>query len=352
MLVVETQPTEPGPTPTRRGIWVRLLLSAVLAAAFVAALTPYLQAVPDDLSIPLATVGAYLVTLLPYHLLRAGRWVFLLRPLQQERGPLPGVSEITRIGLAGYMWIALLPFRLGEFARPLFLSQRSHVRVTQALGTVAIERAVDGLMVCGLFFVGMAGAHPRGETHTLYVASYAVMGAFAAALLGMLAAARWPQGVAGLARTMLRWASPKLANWAATTVEGVAQGFRALPSPLAVVAFSTTTMGYWLANAAGMWVLARGCGLPLTGFEAVATLAVMNIALLIPGGPAQLGVFQTGVALALHLFVSSEEVLGAGSKLAFYLYVCQLGTIVALGLASQLSLRLDWRAVLGMRPKN
>ncbi|MBV1861162.1 MAG: flippase-like domain-containing protein, partial [Nannocystaceae bacterium] len=117
-------------------------------------------------------------------------------------------------------------------------------------------------------------------------------------------------------------------------------------NPGAITGFVAVSIGYWLANAAGMWVLAEGCGLALTPFEAIATLAIMNLALLIPGGPAQLGVFQTGVAAALHLFVPSDTVMNAGSTFVFYLYVCQLGTIVLLGLGSQWSLKLDWRAAL------
>lgn len=330
-------------SPARRGVALKLGLSVLLGGAFVVALSDHLETVPDNVSIAPGIVAAYLLTLLPYHLLRAGRWRLLLTPLRGER--LPGLGEVTRIGLAGYMWIALMPFRLGEFARPVFLAQRSDIKVSTSLGTVAIERAVDGVLVCGLFFVGMAGASPREQTDTLFLASYAVMGAFAVALLGMLAAARWPTPLADFARVALQWA-PALAEWAATTIEGVAEGFRALPDLRAISGFVTASVGYWLANAAGMWVLARGCGLALSPHEAIATLAIMNLALLVPGGPAQLGVFQAGVAVGLHLFAPPEVVKDAGSTFAFYLYVCQLSSIVLLGLASQWSLALDWRAAL------
>ncbi len=337
-------PPKPEP-PARRGVAIKLGLSLLLAAAFVLALRPYLDTIPSDLSISPAVIALYLASLLPYHLLRAGRWRMLLAPLGGER--LPGLAEVTRIGLAGYMWIALMPFRLGEFARPVFLAQRSDLKVSTSLGTVAIERAVDGVLVCALFFIAMAFAEPQGDTQTFYIASMAVMAAFSGALLGMLAAARWPGPIAAMARWVLQW-SPKFADWAEQTIRGVAEGFRALPNPAAITGFVIVSIAYWLANAAGMWILAQGCGLALTPFEAIATLAIMNLALLIPGGPAQLGVFQTGVAAGLHLFLDSDSVLTAGSTFAFYLYVCQLSTIVLLGLGSQWSLRLDWRAALRM----
>ncbi len=333
----------PSALSSGRGVALKLAVSVLLAGAFVWALSPYLDTMPPDLDVSATVIVGYLATLLPYHLLRAGRWELLLRPLGES---LPPRRELLRIGLAGYMWIALMPFRLGEFARPMFLAQRSDVRVSQSLGTVAIERAVDGVMVCALFFIGMAGATPEGDTELLYLASYGVMSAFGVALAGMLAAARWPGYVASLADRGIRWASPRLAAWAHDTVHGVADGFAALPNVGAIAGFLAATAGYWTANAAGMWLLAQGCGLDLSLGEAVATLAIMNLALLVPGGPAQLGVFQSGVALALHLFASADLVHAAGSKFAFFLYVCQLGTIVAFGLASQWSLSLDWRAAL------
>ena len=129
------------------------------------------------------------------------------------------------------------------------------------------------------------------------------------------------------------------------------EGLRALPSAKPLALFALTSLLYWLANAAGMWLLARGCGLPLDFQQTVVLLAIMNIALIIPGGPAQFGVFQTGVALGLALFCSAELVLSAGSKFVFYLYVSQLSTIVALGLVSQRSLKLDWRSIFYLRKK-
>src|SRR5690606_6006369 len=134
-----TEATSPPEGRSGRQIGVRIALSIALAAGFVFALRPYLQTIPPDLSIPGWLIPAYLLTLVPYHVLRAGRWQFLLQPLDPPRW-----RETLAIGLAGYFWIAILPFRLGELARPVFLSQRSRIPITSSLATVVIERVVDG----------------------------------------------------------------------------------------------------------------------------------------------------------------------------------------------------------------
>jgi glycosyltransferase 2 family protein len=323
---------------------VRLGASVLLAVAFAAALWPYLRAVPSDLSVAAWAIPAYLVTLVPYHLARAGRWHALVRPL----GDVP-LSVTLRVGLAGYMWIALLPFRLGELARPLLLAQRSDITVHRALGTVAIERVLDGLVICGLFFAATAGLPERGEMVRLSDAATGVMALFALALVGLVLMARWPRAMGGLLDATLGRVLPRIGRFAAELSRGVAEGLRVLPRGGSLLAFVVITLAYWGSNALGLWVLAHGCDLPLSLADATLVMAVMNIALLVPGGPAQLGIFQTGVALGLHMVLPSDTIRDDGSTFVFYLYVCQLSTIVIAGWWSQRSLRLDWRAVIELR---
>lgn len=332
--------------PSRRGLWLRLLLSLGLALAFAVALWPYLRAVPRDLSIAAWALPLYLLTLVPYHLLRAGRWHALVRPL----GPVP-LSVTLRVSMAGYMWIALLPFRLGELARPLLLAQRTHVTVHRALGTVAIERVLDGLVICGLFFAASAGhgAEDRPEVLALQRATTSVMALFGVALVGLVIMARWPRAMGGLLDATVGRVLPRVGRFAADLSHGVAQGLAALPRGGALLGFVVVTLLYWGSNALGMWVLARGCDLPLSLADAALVMAVMNIALLVPGGPAQLGIFQTGVALGLHLVLPGQAIRDDGSTFAFYLYLLQLSTIVLAGWWSQRSLGLSWRAVLDRR---
>jgi glycosyltransferase 2 family protein len=330
--------------PGARSIALRLILSVVLAAAFIAALAPHLRAIPEDLSIPAWALGGYLATLVPYHLLRAGRWHVLVAPLGAVswRGS-------TLVALAGYMWIAVLPFRLGELARPLFLTQHAGIPSRRALGTVAIERVVDGLVVCGLFFAAVAVVGQPPGYERLFEVTVGVVSAFGAALVVLVWMAIRPEVGGRIVRASLGRVAPGMAARVANVVTGIAEGLSALPSARPLGTFVVLTLAYWVVNALGMWLLARGCGLPLGLVETAAVLAVMNIALLAPGGPAQLGVFQTGVAIGLGLFVSAETVEHQGSTFAFYLYVCQLATIAIVGLWAQRKLALDWRAVLRIR---
>ena len=61
-------------------------------------------------------------------------------------GPLLAISSV------GFMAILALPARLGEFVRPGLLRKRG-ISASAALGTVAVERIVDGLLVSLFVFV-------------------------------------------------------------------------------------------------------------------------------------------------------------------------------------------------------
>ena len=117
------------------GFWLRLAASLAVAGLFAWALTPYIDAIPADASVAPAAMLGFAALLLAYLFARGARWIFLLRPL----APVPLPTALS-VGLAGSMWIALLPFRLGELARPLLLSKTTSIDVGRGLGVVALER--------------------------------------------------------------------------------------------------------------------------------------------------------------------------------------------------------------------
>nr|MBA3394114.1 flippase-like domain-containing protein [Deltaproteobacteria bacterium] len=94
-----------------------------------------------------AELWPYLVTylglLVVVQLCRALRWNNLLAPLgvRIPTGPLLAISSV------GFMAILALPARLGELVRPGLLRRRGDLSASAALGTVAVERVVDGLLV-------------------------------------------------------------------------------------------------------------------------------------------------------------------------------------------------------------
>jgi glycosyltransferase 2 family protein len=322
--------------------WLRIAVSCVLGAAIVAALWPLMAAVPADPWIGATPLLLYGATLVPFHLIRAGRWWFLLRQL----GPIRPRESIA-IGLVGYMWIALLPLRLGELARPVLVAQRHGIAVGRTLAVVAVERIADGLVVVGMF----ALTHDRGGDDELggavRIGATVTAGFFATVLGGLVVLARWPQVWSALARWFGRGPLTRVVAAADRLVTPLAEGLVDLADRRAWPGFVLGTLAYWACNILGTWQLAVGCGLSITPADAVLVTAVMNLAMTIPGGPAQLGVFQGGVAAGVILVAGREVLHAQGAVFGFWLYACQLASITLAGLVAARVLGVRWDVALG-----
>ena len=76
---------------------------------------------------------------------RAWRWRYLLSPLGSY-----AVRDLWAAILMGWSVSVLLPGRLGEVARPVFLSRRAPIAVSAALGSVVLERLFDVVAILTL----------------------------------------------------------------------------------------------------------------------------------------------------------------------------------------------------------
>jgi hypothetical protein len=335
---------------TRRQWWLRLSLSLVISAGFCFALLRRIEPIPAHPWPPAWVLPSYLASLLAYFVFRAGRWHYLVAPLGEV-----DVRTTLAVSMAGTMWIMVLPLRLGEFARPLFLAQKSKIGVGQAFGTVAIERVVDGLFVCALFFIALPFLPEVHGEQAAAVERLRTLGLLASAglfgvLVVLVAMALAPGTVGRLVTATLGRLIPPLADKLARLASSVAEGLAALPSIGALLKFLAGTLAYWLTNALGTWLLARGCGLDVSFGAAVAMMSVLGISLLIPGGPGQIGIFHYGMFLGLSMFVSETVLHEQGSVFIFWMFVTQLSMGVVLGVIAQRMLALDWRATLTRSP--
>jgi len=296
--------------------------------------------VPSDLSVPGGPVAAFAVSLVLYFALRAGRWWFLVRAV----GPI-SFRDATLVALAGILWVVAMPFRLGEFVRPYLAHRQAQIPMEAALGTVAVERLVDGLVVCALFF-GMLGRPPEaGPLATVWHHAIVVVALFGAVLVATVVMARAPEATADLARRFVGRIAPAAAERAARFVRGLSSGLTTLPDLRPLAPFLLATMAYWVVNVGGVWILARGFGLPLSFLQVGAAVAVLNMVLLVPAGPAMTGSYQAGLALGLAFFAPAELVRTIGAKVIFWSYLLQLAATVLFGLSAHALLGISARQI-------
>ena len=283
-------------------------------------------------AMPLSAVLLYGLSLIPVHIFRAWRWKYLLRPL--------GVSlpfrRLMIISTVGFMAILALPFRLGEFARPYYLVREGQSRMSEVLGTVAVERIVDGLVIAVLLFatylISLApGAHayPPMLAISAWLALLGFVGL--TAFLGF--ALRWPEATIHLALkvTFLRRLFPGFANKLADKLRALIKGFRALGHARDIVPFLLQTAVYWGANGLGMWFLARLMHLPIPIHAAFAAMAFTGVLISLPNAPGLVGQFHAGIVLALAAYLPESILNSVGGAYAIALHGIQFVWYVVLG---------------------
>lgn len=283
-------------------------------------------------------LAAYLGLQTVVHLCRSLRWNHLLAPLgvKVPAGPLLAISSV------GFMAILALPARLGEFVRPGLLRKGKYTTASAALGTVAVERIVDGLIISLLVFVAFFAHHGPGSPWWMMPTAYGALGGFAAALVFLLFAMRRPEPTVRfcVALTLLPRFAPRLAALIEHVLIDMIRGFAALKDGRNLTLFLGWSVVYWGANGLGVWVLAHAFGLELSLVGAYATMGLLGVGISLPNSPGLVGQFEALTLLGLSLYLGFD--LGDPATKHTALYAVALAFAI-----TQHLLQVAWYVAMG-----
>jgi hypothetical protein len=213
---------------------------------------------------------------------------------------------------------------------------------------VIAERVADGLylgIVLALVLVFVPTVHPLPDKVVGLPISIASVRASGFLLLFAFAGAFTTLAVFYFARA---WAhrvtlrivgtvSPKLAARLVGLFERLADGLHAFGRARDALGFLVETTAYWTLNALGIWALAAGCGVvhgdgsAITFVEAAGLMGTLGCAILIPGPPGLLGLFQAGLYAGMTMYYPAAIVIGPGAAFVFLFYMAQVVLTLALG---------------------
>ncbi|MGE5180644.1 MAG: lysylphosphatidylglycerol synthase transmembrane domain-containing protein [Acidobacteriota bacterium] len=247
----------------------------------------------------------YLGLLVVVHLCRSLRWNNLLAPLgvKIKAGPMLALQSV------GFLTILALPARLGEFVRP-GLIRKHGVSASAALGMVAVERIVDGLLVSLFVFGAFFALRGPDAPSWMMPTAYAALGVFALALAFLVAAMRRPAATVKFCLTisMLPRLSPRFALVVEEKLLEMIRGLDILKDQRNLGVFLTWSIVYWAGNGLGVWVLARGFhaidpAFDLSVLGAFATMGLVAVGITLPNSPGLVGQFQWFTLLGLSLYL-------------------------------------------------
>jgi uncharacterized protein (TIRG00374 family) len=301
-------PAEP-PRGPRTGAWVRGLLGAVTAGAFLYLTLRHTEwaAIRGAWStVAPGAIALGVVSLVAGWTVRVVRWWWMLRVLEPK---LP-LANCARPFLASFAVNNTVPLRAGDFVRAFGYRDALGVGPAQVLGTLVVERVLDVLMLLSIFFFCLVGV-ARGAVPPSFVTAGTVL--FALSLGAILALVLAPRVVeAVVARVLLG----PLANraWAARA-HGVATQFFAtltrVLTPRRAVQLLLLSMVAW-ALEGGLYVAVAAA--LRTGGGALGpwfALTTGTLATLLPSSPGYVGTFDYFAIVGLTAYGASRTAAAA-----------------------------------------
>lgn len=258
----------------------------------------------------------------------SARWRLLLRP-----GGAVGTAKLFRLNIVSQYINILAPGRFGELARSVMVARRAPFSTAFAVGTVAVEKALDFLVFLALWVSLPAIFSVRGIVRE-YTAA-AVTGGVLAAVLVIFS---WkPEPVLRGVRRILGILPRKLRQGGAAAAEQGLEAFRVLRDVRAAPALAGLTLLVLAGQVLPNWLLFRAFGLDVPLWGAFFVLIVIQVGNLPPSLPGKIGIFQFAVILALTPFgVGRDMALGYGIMLHAVTFVPRivLGIVFTAGMGA------------------
>lgn len=217
-----------------------------------------------------------------------------------------GILRLITPVMVGYLANLVLPARLGELVRAYLISRREGVAFAANLGSVALERILDTVMLAVMAFVAasLMGAAP-----------WIVRGTGLVAIVGMIViAALATTGLQPVGRLLGRVGSIQVLRAPISALVGAIEPFvhwsggshRRGAMGLAL----GLSLAAWLCNAVMFWLVGQAVGASLSPAAAILIMAVTVLATAIPSAPGYVGTFElAAVTVATSLGVPAELAL-------------------------------------------
>lgn len=239
----------------------------------------------------------------------------------------------------GFMFVVLLPARLGEIARPYLLSQNSDVSFSSALATIVLERILDAIFILSLFALSLnfIAAPP-------WIINFAKA---AALILFMVVGLLIAGGSATGSRMVRKLGQRVLPPWLASLAQRVTGTFY---SGLSIVGnfrhlalCVVLSAVIWSVVIAINWLLFRALGIELGLIAAIVVLVFTMLGISVPAGPGFVGSYHFACLLGLSFFNVNKEVAAA---YAISLHAVSIGTVIFMGLLCLSLIRVNMSAMV------
>lgn len=263
--------------------------------------------------------------------LRARKW----RPILEPIAGTIAFAPLWRSTAVGMMVTNVFPLRAGEFARAFALTREvPRVALTSALGSLAIDRLFDALVVFAMMFAAMLDPRFPADA-TLAGRSVAQLATGGVLLMGGVFVACYlvvlhPEWVVHLAGAVVQRIIPRHRDVLVGLVELAIGSLAVLRDTRRFVAVLGWTVLHWCTNAVALWLGFVAVGIDVPVSAAFFLQGVLAVGVAVPSSPGFFGVFEAAATIGLGVYGVPRDLAvswALGSHLLSFIPITVLGAI-------------------------
>jgi uncharacterized protein (TIRG00374 family) len=269
--------------------------------------------------------------------IRTMRWHYILRPVNDV-----STLRLYPVVLIGLMANNVAPARVGELVRAYVLGERESMSKSTALGTIAVDRAFDGLTLVAM--LGIVGAF-SGNTAGVKLLGVLTAVLFALATLTLACLALSVRARSWLSRQVHRLPEsiePRVTE----LMDSFMTGLAAIRSPTALAKAGCASVASWTCEATMYYIIGQAFDLGVGFHVYLLIVAAANLALSILASPGGIGPFEVATKQVLLSFGVADA---AATAYALALHILLLGPVILVGFVLLWSTEFSLSEILGVR---
>lgn len=231
------------------------------------------------------------------------RWRELLSPYR------PRPDRLFQVFMISHLGNTLLPWKLGTLLRIYLITDVENIALGFVMGTVAVERLLDALILALLFLaIVPTVALPRWLHDSGFGISFTVLPLF----LALVAIVYFRSRLSAELRQHVHFSLPAnlLArfDWLMLSIREGIKSFDILAQPAQYLAITMWSLMIWSAGALANEFVLRALAIHSPASTPIVLLVTLQVGNKVPTAPANLGIFHYVVILTLGLFGVSKAV--------------------------------------------
>jgi hypothetical protein len=230
--------------------------------------------------------------------LRSYRWGVILQPM--EKIDQLSLFSVTSVG---FLAIALIPARIGELARPYLIAKRSTIKMSSALGTILVERVLDGFSVLTIAVIVLLNTDLPSLMIISSILFFSLTVAIFCCILGLI----WRREKAiNIINKILSKFPGKFAHKIDDIIHHFIDGFQVITDIKLLLYLFFLSALVWLVDVLAIYILLLAFGFTLPIMASFVVMIILIVGIAIPTAPGYIGNWHLACVLGLSFFSLAE----------------------------------------------